>query len=365
MCVCGGAIVKHISKAYLATLFALFSTFPLSAFNSVPFQTKSTHPLDVSLVKTSFFDRFPNEWCTLREMKAKTKNLQANNYKKGDLLVNTIRKRVNADPTILAKSTQDARKPENKKIASRYNPPFDYNRTGRNLKFFINASDVHTDHQNFILSGLPRTHTEAQNYLEAIIKQGAKVFVSLHETGENSARCHDFWKDSRTGQFKFSDGSRIVSSKTKVLLQGKPGVKNISQIVETKLSLSNGKTITHLHYDGWYDKTPMPDEQIFQALLDRIKELSPNKKVPIAINCKAGVGRTGVTAICYLLRRQIDEQLASGKKLNDIKINIPETLYALRKQRSGLIQSSEQFAQVYSIMDGYYERLKSKNTRGS
>ena len=364
MCVRGS--VKHNLKAYLAAVFALFSSFPLSAqmqteaFKSAQLHTKSVHHPAVALTKTSSFDRFPKEWCALRELKTKIKKLQANKHKMGELLVNKIRKRAKTDPAILAKTTHDALKPENKKIASRYNPPFDYNRTGRNLNFFINASDVNTDIQNFILSELPHTISEAQNYLEAIIKQGTKVFISLHETNEDRERCHDFWKDSSTQQFKFSDGSKIVNSKTKVLLTGKKGVKNISQIVETKLLLTNGKTITHLHYDGWYDRTPVPDEHIFQALLNRVKELSPRKEIPIAINCRGGVGRTGVTAICYSLRSQIEEQLAKGKNLDDIEINIPETLYALRKQRSGLVQKTKQFTQVYAIIGGYYEQLKSQ-----
>lgn len=350
--------MNYSSKAYLAVVATLFSCVLLTAKMQATAQ-----PCLPTLPKATSFDEFPKEWCALRDLKTKIKKLEADNNKEGELLSNAIRKRTKIDPAIKAKITRDAFKSENRKIASRFNPPFDYNRTGRKLKFYINASDVRTNKQHYILSGLPKTISEAQNYLEAILKQGARVFISLHETGESIDRVHDFWKDSNTQQFKFSDGSKIVYSKTRVLLKGKNGVRNPSQIVETTLSVSNGKTITHLHYDGWFDRTKMPDEDIFQVLLDRVHELSPNKKIPIAINCKGGVGRTGVTALCYLLRRQIDAQLSYGKKLGDIKVNIPEALYALRKQRSGLVQSTEQLIQVYSVIDGYYQRLKSEHSK--
>ena len=102
----------------------------------------------------------------------------------------------------------------------------------------------------------------------------------------------------------------------------------------------------HLHYVGWKDRKAIPDERLYQKLLDRMKELSPIGNAPISINCRGGVGRTGTTAAAYALEY-------SGKKM----VNIPQTIFDLRKQRKGMVGQETQFSQVYSVLGRYFGQL--------
>ena len=58
---------------------------------------------------------------------------------------------------------------------------------------------------------------------------------------------------------------------------------------------------------------------------------------PTVVHCSAGVGRSGTFIGASLL----DEELAKGVPLHDLKV--PETVAAMRTQRSGCVQTIEQF----------------------
>ncbi|MDB6081836.1 MAG: hypothetical protein JWO53_1108 [Chlamydiia bacterium] len=319
-------------------------------------------PTTTQVSKSSSLDQFPEEWCALGTLKARADELKACNFKKGKKIIAEIKRRVKIDPAIQGESTNDAKKAKHKAVASKDNPPFDKNRTGKNVQgaSFLNATDAHFNNQNFILSALPKTIDCARSYFDAAIQQGATVFVSLHERGEAKSRCNNFWGQDTLSKIVLHDTRTIAKAAQKVLIEGQKDAKSkgASKIVESILQVANGKTITHLHYDGWHDRHPMPDEQVFQLMLDRMEELNPNQETPLAINCKGGVGRTGTTAISYLLRKQVDAAVAAGINLEEIKVNIPELIYAFRKQRSGVLSQEAQLVQIYSVLGSYYERLK-------
>ena len=162
-------------------------------------------------------------------------------------------------------------------------------------------------------------------------------------------------------QHTFRDGTTITNrtdTNPKLYVSIKQGLEKPLQIAESTLELSNGKSVTHLHCDGWIDRSPISDEETLQHLLDRAEELSPEKDIPVAFNCKGGKGRTGTAYLCYYLRRYIQERLAAGDRLDDITINIPKLLYNSWKERSGLTSHGDQLTQVYSVTAAYYNRLK-------
>ncbi len=122
------------------------------------------------------------------------------------------------------------------------------------------------------------------------------------------------------------------------------------------------RTLTHFHYDGWKDGQAAPSEELLQKLCDLIEEKQEGKKTPFEVNCKAGIGRTGTLVLCHYLRQKIMEELGKGVELDKIRLNIPEALYAFRKQRPGIIGAPDQLAQVYSITASFVERLKNSIT---
>jgi protein tyrosine phosphatase len=151
---------------------------------------------------------------------------------------------------------------------------------------------------------------------------------------------------------------KSVSSK---VLGGKQGTdsKILPMLTERRVVFDNGictKTIIHLHYDGWYDNKTAPDEALFFLLIDRMIEQSPEHSF-ISVNCRAGVGRSGLVVVFFWLRKQIDAQLAAGVLPETISVNIPETIYALRRQRAGALGNPAQMTQVYDFLGDYYEPL--------
>lgn len=114
--------------------------------------------------------------------------------------------------------------------------------------------------------------------------------------------------------------------------------------------------ITHLHYNGWIDQTPVPDEDLLILLLDRMEELSAGKK--FQLNCRHSRSRSATTMLCHLMRQEIRLALSRGNSLNNISINIPETIFKVRKQRLEFLRRPAQLVNVYSVTNKHYQRLK-------
>ncbi len=306
---------------------------------------------------------FPEESCTLPELKKRAEELKADSYKEAQKIIYDMARRILTDKKIQGLKVKSAQ--NNKTIAGKYHPPFDKNRAGRNFKgLYINASDVRLKRQHFVLAGCPKTDRDVRNYFEAALDQNVAVFVSALKSNEAKTRINNFWKADNVSRVKLRNGATIKNISSRVIRKIEDSKKKIvPQIIETTLVTSNRKTITHLHYEGWRDKRGMPCKELFSDLLDRIYELSPNPKSPVAINCRGGVGRTGTVAVSLYLRREVDAQLLAGKKLDEISVNIPELIYAFRNQRKSIVGLPVQFTQIYSVLNDYYERLKAKQEK--
>src|SRR5574338_554690 len=119
-----------------------------------------------------------------------------------------------------------------------------------------------------------------------------------------------FGKKARLKKIKRRNGSKIHFVDSKEIAKVKPKNKKriTPQIVETKLESYKGR-ITHLHFDGWRDKSALPSENLLMDLLDKIESLSSHPDVPVAINCKGGAGRSGMIGVSFFLRRFIDAEV--------------------------------------------------------
>jgi len=238
----------------------------------------------------------------------------------------------------------DAQRLEFVSKASHSHPPFDSVRTGRHRRdVFLNASDVCVQGQSFVLSGCPVDRQQAAWYLESLIEQRVRVLVSLHNEGEAKGRCNEFWKQSELEQLPWTSEYTVRQAAVKTLWQ-----EGAVRIDESLLIASNGeeqREMVHLHYVGWKDRGPIPNEELFAKLLLRMKEISPEPDRQVAINCKAGVGRTGTTAVAYTAMQQKE------------RVNIPQLIVDFRRQRSGIVGQASQFSQIYAVVARLSERV--------
>lgn len=234
---------------------------------------------------------------------------------------------------------------------------YDAFRTGAKEGHNVNASDIATPLHNFIIAGLPRTILEAQSYLQAAIKQGCTLFISAHETheGQNKRKISKFWEDEALSRMTFENGVTIIRTSVKTLATGDKGDRSTApELIESSLLLSDGKRITHIHYTEWKDRTPCPDETLLMALHDRMAHLVLDAKSPIAINCHGGVGRSATIAASYFLRKHIDKELEAGKPLDEIALNIPQTITEFRQFRKHVVANPYHVASLYASAGRYH-----------
>ncbi len=236
---------------------------------------------------------------------------------------------------------------------------YEYNRSGKDLPGpELCASDVCIDNQRFILSGMPKDIETAAQYWNVILQQRGSLLVSLHEPSEREDLCNNFWKQESLSQIQLFDGWTITEQEHKTLIE-----EGSSALIKTRLLATNGKetrTLFHLHYAGWPDRTPIPRETVFQALLKEMHLLSPNKSLPIAINCHAGIGRTGAIAVTYILKQQISNAVKEHKE-GEYRVNLAKTIYAFRKQRPNMLPNPGNVAKIFSALEKHHNDLmKSK-----
>lgn len=230
----------------------------------------------------------------------------------------------------------------------------------------LNANDVVMENGNkYLLFACPKDVKEAQVLLEAALQQNISLFVSLLESTDAKHKFNNYWKEENISQIKTDDGWSFHVKETKVIDQSTEedhGTKN-PQLIETTIEAKNssGETrlLTHLHYDGWRDQTPIPSERVFQSLLDRIEELQRGKSTPFAINCHGGKNRTGTCAVSHYLRSEVDNLLRMrGSTFDKTRINIPLIIINFKKQRYGFLKQASQLANVYSILGDYIEKKR-------
>lgn len=278
-------------------------------------------------LKQAAYAKFPEEQCLLSKMGERADELKKHGHKLAEKLSDTIKERSAKDPLVFKDSHYSL----------------------RDSHGVIKSSDVRTKHQNFVLSCCPKTVKAARHYFERCMEMEATVFVALLESSEATSRCNNFWS-SKFIHHHPDFGGIITSTSTKVWMKRK------QEITETEIVFKNGKKATFFHHEHWKDHHPAPDRELIHALAQHVLQINGAPAHPIAINCRGGVGRTAVFAIYLFLRREVESQLAAGKSLDEVSLNIPETIHMFRRQRSGMLGRPAQLVQLYRLMHDFYEQ---------
>jgi len=243
-------------------------------------------------------------------------------------------------------------------------PPYEHNRIGREKSgFFLNANLAKIEGSDyFVLASCPQRKELVGKYFDYILDRKIRVLVSMHQVSEVGAHSA-FWSNEVLKDIALDGGWKIENTKTAIVKEGTKvslpkdssinvlalsedeRKKLLPRIVERTLLARRGteeRTITHFHYENWHDKTPCPDLNLLQTMLNRKDELIPSKEV-FAINCKGGVGRTGLVAATDLCRQKIKEKA-------DAPINVPLLLAKLKGERNGLSCSASLLNQLYRVL---------------
>jgi len=118
---------------------------------------------------------------------------------------------------------------------------------------------------------------------------------------------------------------------------------------------ANCLKITHISYDGWPDFGVPKEFSSFSFLFSLYRNIRQNyTDTPVLLHCSAGIGRTGTFIV---IDQIVDQVEASGKDPN-FPINVFNMLWALRQQRHGMVQTSDQFSFIYQFLNHWFRQHK-------
>jgi protein tyrosine phosphatase len=208
----------------------------------------------------------------------------------------------------------------------------------------------------FILCASPKDQDGdiQSHFYETMVSRDCGMWFTLNQTKkENRLK---FWDPALIGPLK--DGWKVQLVKEETVKKAKDASIIKSTLVATKADKT--KQIEHFHYDGWEDHSEAPSDELLLFCAKTACQYLEKRDVPLGINCKGGVGRTGVLSTLVVAMRHIQHELKNGKSLDDIQVNIPDFVYALRLERPGIVSHKPQFLQVYRVLNDYVKELRSK-----
>ncbi|KAL5491000.1 hypothetical protein EMCRGX_G016213 [Ephydatia muelleri] len=115
------------------------------------------------------------------------------------------------------------------------------------------------------------------------------------------------------------------------------------------------RTIFQYHFKAWPDHGVPHDPGAVLGILQDVnlqqKELGDEglKPGPIVVHCSAGIGRTGTFIVIDIIQDLINHQ---GW---DCEIDIQKTIQLVRSQRSGMVQTEQQYKFVYVAVQHFVE----------
>jgi protein tyrosine phosphatase len=334
---------RHFAKWCLAvSLLVCCTLWSLSLLESI---TLPQHKLSQQLteLRSSSQRWLQKQDCEihfLREQAEDEAFLQNTFYK-----INSISKEVK-------KPANDALKEEFvKKNRRRYFFPYDENRTLREKpNFYINASDIITPEQHYIVTQGPLETTASDFWTMVLEKHSPLIVTCVMPKEDGIDKCFAYWEK---GQFPHSIHEWKIEFQTETpLVESSYSPRH--RIVKRTFLATNHITkeerpITQLHYENWPD-CGVPYLDLFINLLDEVDSLDIRKESPIVVHCSAGIGRSGTFVASHALRKMIRVQEDSGMFRNAIVVNVPKMLCLLRLQRKSLVSTLEQFQTIYEVL---------------
>ncbi|XP_055062984.2 receptor-type tyrosine-protein phosphatase N2 [Misgurnus anguillicaudatus] len=196
---------------------------------------------------------------------------------------------------------------------------------------YINASPI-MDHDPrnpaYICAQGPLAPTVA-DFWQMVWESGCVVIVMLTPLTENGIKqCHQYWPDEGSDLYHIYEVN-LVSEHIWCddFLVRSFYLKNV-QTNETR-------TVTQFHFLSWMDQNVPESARTLLDFRRKVNKCYRGRSCPIIVHCSDGAGRSGT----YILIDMVLNKMAKGAK----EIDIAATLEHLRDQRSGMVQTKEQF----------------------
>lgn len=184
--------------------------------------------------------------------------------------------------------------------------------------------------------------------VEAPCEKNLEVFLSVLDQFKvtDLVRLTPQVYKNREGSFPYWEGVMNIHS-----IDGHPSIKIAS------------REIHYFPLDLWEDHQGIEPEKLL-ALVKAVKNSKISDPKMIAVHCRAGVGRTGAFIAAYTLMHDIDEQIARGVGIDEIKVSIDKIIWEISLQRPFAVTHFPQYVALYKFV-GYYLDVIRKNHFGA
>lgn len=193
------------------------------------------------------------------------------------------------------------------------------------------------------------------SYNASVITLHGKSFLAMEAPGSGNL-------DTFCGlltQFNVTDLIRLTSAMEGTRENSYPyweGHINIHPKTARPTIELDGREMNYFCTDLWENHEGIESGRLIALVKAVMANDGPEQM--IAVHCRAGVGRTGTFLAAYALIRDIDEQIASGVPVDDVRISVDKVVWELSLQRPFMVVRFSQYVSLYRLVTSYMEFLK-------
>eukprot|EP01094_Clydonella_sp_ATCC50884_P001557 TRINITY_DN1116_c0_g1_i1.p1 TRINITY_DN1116_c0_g1~~TRINITY_DN1116_c0_g1_i1.p1 ORF type:complete len:365 (-),score=97.04 TRINITY_DN1116_c0_g1_i1:179-1273(-) len=194
----------------------------------------------------------------------------------------------------------------------------------------------------YIASQGPLSST-INDFWRMVWSERTQIIVMLTRIKENDRmKCSRYWPL----RSRESYGSIVVEPKETQLI--------INDFVELRrFHVSNSdepdagtREIFQFQYEEWPDHGTPECTDTFRTLMSTVDEYQKDESIPLVIHCSAGIGRTGTFCTVHSVMHSI-RQSSPGEPY---ELNLPKIVMMMRRDRSGMVQTKEQYEFCYAAI---------------
>lgn len=218
---------------------------------------------------------------------------------------------------------------------------------GEPLSDYINANYVKGPKgaEKFYIACQAPLQSTVNDFWRMIWEQQSKIILMLTDLHENGVeKCYDYLPPSEV-----LDCHRLFGDYQVTLKKREVREKYIISLLQLKnLETNLWREVTHMWYMSWPHQG-VPDEGTsIIAFLIEARSYMRSTSGPHVVHCSPGTGRTGTVLAIDLCIRDFE-----ANRL----VDIPKTVYALRRDRAGSVQTKDQYAFIYQVLNIYAAKL--------
>nr|CAD7395354.1 unnamed protein product [Timema cristinae] len=218
---------------------------------------------------------------------------------------------------------------------------------GDTLSDYINANYVRgpKDAEKFYIACQAPLQSTITDFWRMVWEQQTRVILMLTDLVEDGKeKCADYLPPSEV-----TDCHRLFGD-FQVTLKKREVKENyvISSLQIKNMETNTWREVTHLWYLGWPPQGVPEEANSLIAFLIEARSYVKNHSGPTVVHCSPGTGRTGTVMSCDLCIREFEQTRM---------VDIPRCVSRLRRDRAGAVQTKEQYAFIYQVLNLYATKL--------